>query len=59
MMQSIVLAYFFVWMLVLFAGIYRAIECKVWDVLLFGVLVYPAFGALAYMLAGAIVRLAR
>ena len=54
MMQTIVLAYFFVWMLVLFAGIYRAIERKVWGALLFGVLVYPAFGALAYMMAGAL-----
>lgn len=54
MMQSIVLAYFFVWMLVLFSGIYRAVEHRAWGALLFGVLVYPAFGALAYMLAGAL-----
>ena len=54
MMQAIIFAYFFVWMLLLFAGIYRAVESKVWGALLFGVLVYPAFGALAYMLAGAL-----
>ena len=54
MKEAIILAYFFVWMLVLFAGIYRAVECKVWGALLFGVLVYPAFGALAYMLAEAL-----
>ena len=54
MKEAIILAYFFVWMLVLFAGIYRAIEHRVWGALLFGVLVYPAFGALAYMLAGAL-----
>lgn len=54
MMQSIVLAYFFVWMLVLFVGIYRAVERQAWGALLFGVLVYPAFGALAYMMAEAI-----
>lgn len=53
MSQAIIL-YFFVWMLVLFAGIYRAIEHRMWGALLFGVLVYPAFGALAYMLAGAL-----
>ena len=58
MKEAIVLTYFFCWMLVLFAGIYRAIEHRVWGALLFGVLVYPAFGALAYMLAVAIVRLA-
>ena len=54
MKEAIILAYFFVWMLILFAGIYRAIEHRMWDALLFGVLVYPAFGALAYMLAEAI-----
>ena len=54
MRQAIILAYFFVWMLVLFAGIYRAIERKVWGSLLFGVLVYTAFGALAYLLAEAL-----
>ena len=54
MAQAIVLAYFFVWMLVLFAGIYRAIEHRAWGTLLFGVLMYPAFGALAYMLAEAL-----
>ena len=54
MTDAIVLAYFFVWMLLLFAGIYRAVESKVWGTLLFGVLMYPAFGALAYMLAGAL-----
>ena len=54
MTEAIVLAYFFVWMLLLFAGIYRAIEHRVWGALLFGVLVYPAFGALAYMMAEAI-----
>lgn len=54
MTEAIVLAYFFVWMLVLFAGIYRAVECRAWGTLLFGVLVYPAFGALAYMMAGAL-----
>ena len=53
MKEAIILAYFFVWMLVLSAGIYRAVERLAWGVLLFGVLVYPAFGALAYMLAGA------
>ena len=58
MKEAIVLAYFFVWMLVLFAGIYRAVECRAWGTLLFGVLVYPAFGALAYMLAGALGRMA-
>ena len=41
-------------MLVLFAGIYRAIERRAWGTLLFGLLVYSAFGALAYMLAGAL-----
>ena len=56
MKEAIILAYFFVWMLVLSAGIYRAVERRAWGVLLFGVLVYPAFGALAYLLAGAIVR---
>lgn len=54
MAQSIVFAYFFVWMLLLFAGIYRAVECRAWGTLLFGVLMYPAFGALAYLLAGAL-----
>lgn len=54
MTEAIVLAYFFVWMLVLFAGIYQAVECRVWGALLFGVLVYPAFGALAYMMAEAL-----
>lgn len=54
MTQAIIFAYFFVWMLVLFAGIYRAIEYGVWGALLSGVLVYPAFGALAYMLAEAL-----
>ena len=54
MMQAIIFAYFFVWMLVLFAGIYRAIKHRMWGALLFGVLVYPAFGALAYMLAEAL-----
>lgn len=54
MKEAIILAYFFVWMLVLFAGVYRAVEHRVWGSLLFGVLVYPAFGALAYMLAGAL-----
>ena len=54
MKEAIILSYFFVWMLVLFAGIYRAVECRLWDALLFGVLVYPAFGALAYMMAGAL-----
>ena len=54
MKEEIILAYFFVWMLVLFAGIYRAIEHRVWGALLFGVLVYPAFGALAYLLAEAL-----
>ena len=54
MKEAIILAYFFVWMLVLFAGIYRAIEHRMWGALLFGVLVYPAFGALAYMMAGAL-----
>ena len=54
MKEAIVLTYFFVWMLVLFAGIYRAVECRLWGAFLFGVLVYPAFGALAYMLAGAL-----
>lgn len=58
MKEAIILAYFFVWMLVLFSGIYRAVECKVWGALLFGVLVYPAFGALAYMLARALGRMA-
>lgn len=58
MMQAIIFAYFFVWMLVLFTGIYRAIERRAWGTLLFGVLVYPAFGALAYMLAGALGRIA-
>lgn len=58
MMQAIILAYFFGWMLVLFAGIYRAVEHRAWGALLFGVLVYPAFGALAYMLAGALGRIA-
>lgn len=57
MSQAIIL-YFFVWMLVLFAGIYRAIEHRMWGALLFGVLVYPAFGALAYMMAGALGRMA-
>lgn len=52
MSQAIVLEYFFVWMIVLFAGIYRAVEHGVWGTLLFGVLMYPAFGALAYMMAG-------
>ena len=54
MKEAIILAYFFVWMLILFAGIYRAIEYGVWGTLLFGVLVYPAFGALAYLLAEAL-----
>ena len=54
MKEAIILAYFLSWMLVLFAGIYRAIEHQMWGALLFGVLVYPAFGALAYMLAGAL-----
>ena len=54
MMQAIILAYFFGWMLVLFAGIYRAIEHRAWGELLFGMLVYPAFGALAYLLAEAL-----
>lgn len=54
MKEAIILTYFFVWMLVLFAGTYRAIERKVWGALLFGVLVYPAFGALAYMMVGAL-----
>lgn len=58
MKEAIILAYFFVWMLVLFAGIYRAVEHGAWGALLFGVLVYPAFGALAYMLAGAMGRMA-
>ena len=53
MSQAIIL-YFFVWMLVLFAGIYRAIEYRAWGTLLFGLLVYSAFGELAYMLAGAL-----
>ena len=53
MKEAIILAYFLSWMLVLFAGIYRAVEYRAWGALLFGVLVYPAFGALAYMLAGA------
>ena len=54
MAQAIVFAYFFVWMLLLFAGIYRTVECRAWGTLLFGVLVYPAFGALAYLLAEAL-----
>lgn len=54
MSQAIILSYFFGWMLILFAGIYRAIEHRSWGALLFGVLMYPAFGALAYMLAKAI-----
>ena len=58
MKEAIILTYFFVWMLVLFAGIYRAIEHRAWGELLFGMLVYPAFGALAYMMAGALVWLA-
>ena len=41
-------------MLLLFAGIYRAIERRAWGTLLFGLLVYSAFGALAYMLAEAL-----
>ena len=58
MKEAIILTYFFGWMLVLSAGIYRAVERRAWGVLLFGVLVYPAFGALAYMLAGALGRMA-
>lgn len=54
MTEAIILTYFFGWMLILFAGIYRAVERRAWGELLFGVLVYPAFGALAYMLAKAI-----
>ena len=54
MKEAIILAYFFVWMLVLFAGVYRAVEHRMWGALLFGMTVYPAFGALAYMLAGAL-----
>ena len=54
MMQAIILTYFFVWMLLLFAGIYREVEHRAWGALLFGVLVYPAFGALAYMMAEAL-----
>lgn len=54
MKEAIILTYFFGWMLILFAGIYRAAESKVWGALLFGVLVYPAFGALAYMMAVAL-----
>ena len=54
MKEAIILTYFFGWMLILFAGIYRAIVHRMWGALLFGVLVYPAFGALAYMLAGAL-----
>ena len=54
MKEAIILAYFLSWMLVLFAGIYRAIERRAWGTLLFGLLVYSAFGALAYMLAEAL-----
>lgn len=57
MKEAIILSYFFVWMLVLFAGIYRAVEYRAWGTLLFGVLVYPAFGALAYMLSEALGRM--